>query len=178
MNITDVRVKLAPGPHGPAEAPVDDGAANRLLAFCAITIDACFVVRDLRLIRGSGGPFVAMPSRKITARCDDCGGKTPLRAKYCGECGAAQNGGPDEVAVDRDGRTKLHADVAHPINPSCRAMVHAEVLAAYERERSLAADPGYVCRFDEPESLAPPHRSRSGSPARATVGRRAFADGL
>ncbi|MCG3196435.1 MAG: septation protein SpoVG family protein [Candidatus Omnitrophica bacterium] len=37
---------------------------ERLLGYATITFDAAFVVRDLRLIRGTGGLFVAMPSRK------------------------------------------------------------------------------------------------------------------
>ena len=64
MEISDVRIKLV------------DAGAERLLAFCSITIDAAFVVRDLKLIGGPSGPFVAMPSRKLTGYCGSCGGKT------------------------------------------------------------------------------------------------------
>ena len=52
MEITEVRV--FPVTHR------DD----RLLGFATIILDDCFVVRDLRIIRGTGGYFVAMPSRK------------------------------------------------------------------------------------------------------------------
>ncbi len=37
---------------------------ERLLGYATITFEAAFVVRDLRLIRGTHGLFVAMPSRK------------------------------------------------------------------------------------------------------------------
>jgi stage V sporulation protein G len=37
---------------------------DRLKAYVAITIDNCFVVRDLKIIEGTGGLFVAMPSKK------------------------------------------------------------------------------------------------------------------
>jgi len=37
---------------------------ERLLAFATIILDSSFVVRDLRIIRGNTGLFVAMPSRK------------------------------------------------------------------------------------------------------------------
>jgi stage V sporulation protein G len=37
---------------------------ERLLAFATIILEASFVVRDLRIIRGNTGLFVAMPSRK------------------------------------------------------------------------------------------------------------------
>jgi stage V sporulation protein G len=50
MNITDVKVFL-----------VDE---DKLRAYVTITLDACFVVRDLKVIQGGGGLFVAMPAKK------------------------------------------------------------------------------------------------------------------
>ena len=50
LNITEVRVKLT------------EAKKNRLQAFCSITIDNDFVVRDLKVIEGHKGAFVAMPS--------------------------------------------------------------------------------------------------------------------
>ncbi len=40
---------------------------NKLRAFANITFDDCFVVRGLKVIEGSKGLFVVMPSRKIKA---------------------------------------------------------------------------------------------------------------
>ena len=37
---------------------------DRLKAYVAITFDRCFVVRDLKVINGNNGLFVAMPSKK------------------------------------------------------------------------------------------------------------------
>lgn len=37
---------------------------DRLKAYVTITIENCFVVRDLKIIQGPGGLFVAMPSKK------------------------------------------------------------------------------------------------------------------
>ncbi len=37
---------------------------DRLKAYVSITFDECFVVRDLKVIRGNDGLFVAMPSKK------------------------------------------------------------------------------------------------------------------
>ncbi|NIO41765.1 MAG: stage V sporulation protein G, partial [Burkholderiales bacterium] len=54
---------------------------DRLRAFCSITFDDCFVVRDLKIIEGNSGPFVAMPSRKLTSHCPECGSKNHLRAR-------------------------------------------------------------------------------------------------
>ena len=66
MEITEVRVKLMEEP------------GERLQAFCSITLDDAFVVRDLKIIEGATGPFVAMPSRKLTVRCPQCGYKNHL----------------------------------------------------------------------------------------------------
>ena len=38
---------------------------NKLCAFANITFDVCFVVRGLKVIEGSKGLFVVMPSRKV-----------------------------------------------------------------------------------------------------------------
>ncbi|MBK7843310.1 MAG: septation regulator SpoVG [Bdellovibrionales bacterium] len=50
MKITDVKV-----------FPVNE---ERLKAYVTITIDDCFVVRDLKVIKGNDGLFVAMPSKR------------------------------------------------------------------------------------------------------------------
>lgn len=50
MNISEVKV-----------FPVNE---DRLKAYVSITIDGCFVVRDLKIIQGTSGLFVAMPSKK------------------------------------------------------------------------------------------------------------------
>lgn len=52
MEVTEVRVFLA--------AEDDD----RLKAYVTVTFDNCFVVRDLKVIDGNTGLFVAMPSKK------------------------------------------------------------------------------------------------------------------
>ena len=41
--------------------PVDE---EKLKAYVTITFDNCFVVRDLKIINGKDGLFVAMPSKK------------------------------------------------------------------------------------------------------------------
>jgi len=37
---------------------------EKLKAYVTITFDDCFVVRDLKVIKGNNGLFVAMPSKK------------------------------------------------------------------------------------------------------------------
>lgn len=50
MDITDVKI-----------FPV---AEDKLRAYVTITLDGCFVVRDLKVISGAAGLFVAMPAKK------------------------------------------------------------------------------------------------------------------
>ena len=52
MEVTEVRVFLT---------EEDD---ERLRAYATVTFDNCFVVRDLKIISGTNGLFVAMPSKK------------------------------------------------------------------------------------------------------------------
>lgn len=135
MHITEVRIKLM------------DEPGERLRAFCSITFDDCFVVRDLKIIEGTSGLFVAMPSRKLTAHCGKCGMKNHLRANHCNQCGAKLN--ENRVIKDADGRTKLYADIAHPINSGCREMIQTRVVTEYEQEVERAKSPDYVSRYDE-----------------------------
>jgi stage V sporulation protein G len=135
VEITEVRIKLMEEP------------GERLKAFCSITFDDCFVVRDLKIIEGTSGPFVAMPSRKLTSHCQRCGMKNHLRAGYCNQCGAKQEEG--RAPKDADGRAKLYADIAHPINSDCREMIQERVIHEYFSEIELSKQPGYVSRYDD-----------------------------
>ena len=135
MEITEVRVKL-----------VED-TDDRLQAFCSITFDNCFVVRDLKIIEGSKGPFVAMPSRKMTAHCPRCHCKNHTRASYCNHCG---NKLKHHSSQERQGgMSKLYADIAHPINSECREMIQNSVLQEYQAELERSKQPGYSSRYDE-----------------------------
>jgi stage V sporulation protein G len=129
VNITEVRVKL-----------VSDNT-ERLKAFCSITLDSAFVIRDLKVIDGATGPFVAMPSRKLADRCPKCGSKNHLRARHCNDCGARLK--DDRAPRDSQGRVKLHADVAHPINTACRERIQQTVVEAYKKEIDASQRPDY-----------------------------------
>src|SRR5262245_4698469 len=120
---------------------------ERLKAFCSITFDNCFVIRDLKIIDGSNGPFVAMPSRKLTAHCPGCGMNNHLRAQYCNQCGKRLSDA--RAPKDLDGRAKLYADIAHPINSFCREMIQEVVVNEYFEEIERAKQPGYVSRYDD-----------------------------
>ncbi len=135
MEITEIRIKLMDDPQ------------DRLQAFCSITFDQCFVIRDLKIIQGTKGSFVAMPSRKLTDRCSRCSAKNHLRARFCSECGAKLR--DDRALKDDDGRAKLYADIAHPIHSDCREMIQRQVLLAFADELEKSKLPGYVCAYDD-----------------------------
>ena len=135
MEITEVRIKLMEEP------------GERLKAFCSITFDDCFVVRDLKIIEGANGPFVAMPSRKLTAHCGNCRSKNHLRAGYCNQCGTRLK--ENQAPRDEEGRAKLYADIAHPINTACREIIQQRVIAAFEEEKERSKLPGYVPSYDD-----------------------------
>ncbi len=137
MEITEVRIKLMEDP------------SDRLCAFCSITLDDCFVVRDLKIIQGAKGAFVAMPSRKLSDRCPKCHSKNQIRASFCNQCGVKLH--PERAYKDDAGRSKLYADIAHPINSSCRDMIQKRVIAAFDEELVRAKQAGYVCSYDDYE---------------------------
>jgi stage V sporulation protein G len=129
MEISEVRVKIV--------ANQDD----RLKAFCSMTLDNEFVIRDIKIIEGTGGLFVAMPSRKMSDHCPKCGGKNYLRAKFCTNCGTQLP--ENRVKPDPRGRMKLHADIAHPINVTCRRKIQESVVKAFHEELERSKQPGY-----------------------------------
>ncbi len=139
MEITEIRIKLM------------ESSEDRLRAFCSITIDACFVVRDLKIIDGTSGPFVAMPSRKLSGHCRRCHYKNHLRASYCNHCGVKLS---SESGNDFDSPQKLYADVAHPINSECREMIQNAVIEEFQAELSRSRQPGYRSRYDDDFDLA------------------------
>lgn len=137
MEITEIRIKLLD----------ERGENERLHAFCSITFDNWFVVRDLKIIEGPRGHFVAMPSRKLTDRCNRCSCKNHLRARFCNGCGGRLD--EDRALRVGEGRVKLHADIAHPIHAMARDAIQGEIIKAYDMEREKAKLPGYVCNYDE-----------------------------
>jgi len=142
MEISEVRVKLV------------DNKDDRLKAFCSVTMDNEFVVRDIKIIEGARGLFVAMPSRKMSDHCPKCGGKNHLRARFCNNCGATL---PENRArKDAKGRMRLHADIAHPINAECRRKIQEKVSTAFNEEVERSKQPGYTpVEMDTPDEDVP-----------------------
>ena len=111
------------------------------------------MVRDLKIIQGQRGHFVAMPSRKLTEKCARCSAKNEVRARYCSHCGAPL---PPVPEADPQGvRSRMFADIAHPINATCRDQIEKAVLAAFDEEKIRSQQPNYVCRYDDMDASMP-----------------------
>ena len=105
MEITEVRVSLR------------ESEGKRLKAYATITFDNSFVVRNIKVIEGNNGLFVAMPARKLKQFCPRCGKKIDAGSLFCCHCGAQLPPAPKE---SEEGRQATHQDLAHPINQQFR----------------------------------------------------------
>ena len=158
MHLTDIRIKLS------------DDQGNRLKAFCALTFDNTFVIRDVKLIDGNDGLFLAMPSRKLSDHCGRCGDKNHLRARFCNNCGGRldENRHQKHQNHPAQSRVKLHADIAHPINADCRHDIERRVINAFHDEIDRSRQPGYIAPSLDGEDMdfydvaAVPPRGHSG----------------
>jgi len=125
MEITEARVVLKDSPD------------KKLKAYATVTFDNSFVVRNIKIIEGTNGLFIAMPSRKIKQPCPKCNFKNELRSKYCNQCGSqlpVTSRPQDQEAVG--GAQLEHKDIAHPITQSFRESLQKKVLEAYEQEKT------------------------------------------
>lgn len=125
MEISEVRVVLKDSPD------------KKLKAYATVTFDNVFVVRNIKVIEGTSGLFIAMPSRKIKQSCPSCGFKNELRSKYCNQCGTQLPLTPRPGNQEAAGAAQLeHKDIAHPITQSFREYLQKRVLEAYEQEKA------------------------------------------
>lgn len=125
MEITEVRVALR------------EGSERRLKAYATLTFEDCFVVRNIKIIDGKSGLFVAMPSRKPKVGCGKCGFKGDLGNRFCTQCGDAMPAPADRMSGEGEGSdAQSHRDIAHPITAEFRQYLQQKVLEAYEAERA------------------------------------------
>ena len=126
MEITEVRISLSDTPH------------TRLKAYASVTFDRCFVVRNVKIIEGKNGLFVAMPSRKPKIVCGNCQAKNDFGSRFCNQCGRAigRDASHPPGAGDLDASEAMtHRDIVHPITMEFRQVLQKAVLDAYEAER-------------------------------------------
>jgi stage V sporulation protein G len=124
MEITEVRIALKDSPD------------KKLKAYATVTFDSAFVVRNIKVIEGTSGLFIAMPSRRIKQSCPKCGFKNELHSKYCNQCAGQL---PQSIKSEISGAVNLaqseHKDIAHPITQSFREYLQKSILGAYEQEK-------------------------------------------
>lgn len=127
MEVTEVRVFLKDSPD------------KKLKAYATVTFDNAFVVRNIKVIQGTGGIFIAMPSRKVKHPCAKCNFKNEVRSKYCNQCGAQL---PFVPAPESEAAAQAeHKDIAHPINQAFREALQKKILEAYEQEVKKGTPP-------------------------------------
>ncbi len=125
MEITEIKIFLK------------EGQDKKLKAYATLTLDNAFVVRNVKVIEGNKGLFVAMPSRKLKDPCPKCGFRNVVRSKFCNQCGASLPQIEPKPLVPGEDSTRQseHKDIAHPITAECREYIQKKVLDAYEIEK-------------------------------------------
>ena len=125
MEITEVRVFLKDSPD------------KKLKAYATVTFDNAFVVRNIKVIEGGGGLFIAMPSRKLKSPCPKCGFRNEVKSKYCNQCAAQLPAvvRPLSTEQETNGAQSEHRDIAHPITQTFRDYLQKKVLEAYEADK-------------------------------------------
>lgn len=149
MEITEVRIFLK------------EGQDRKLKAYATLTFDKAFVVRNVKIIEGTKGLFVAMPSRRLKESCPKCNFKNVVRSKYCNQCGAQlpMHIEPKPImSGDNRERQSEHRDIAHPITADFREYIQKKVLVAYEEENKRG-----------PSQSSQPSMSRSAGSSRGMM---------
>ena len=123
MDISEVRVFLKDSPD------------KKLKAYATVTFDNAFVVRNIKVIQGTSGVFIAMPSRKVKQPCPKCNFKNELRSKYCNQCGGQLPIQVRPITPEPINNSQSeHKDIAHPITQAFRELLQKKVLDAFEEE--------------------------------------------
>ncbi len=118
MQITEVKIR-----------PVKHCSKEKLRAFASIIFDNCFAVKEIKIIDGENGHFVAMPSRKAMSKCPKCYHRNASNSKFCNACG-------EEITISNKNKFDNHRifmDIAHPINVECREMIHKAIIDEYKK---------------------------------------------
>ncbi|MCM8765534.1 MAG: septation protein SpoVG family protein [Candidatus Omnitrophica bacterium] len=129
MEITEVRILLKN----------KDKTNRRLKAYATVTFDDVFVVRNIKVIEGREGLFVAMPSRKMQSLCPKCGHNNTIHSRFCNQCGQVLESQPVSPSRTPSERQAEHRDIAHPITQEFREYLQKKVLEAYEKEIKRSA---------------------------------------
>ncbi|MEW5894275.1 MAG: septation protein SpoVG family protein [Candidatus Omnitrophota bacterium] len=120
MEVTEIRIFIK------------EGQDKKLKGYSTVTFDNSFVVRNIKIIQGTTGVFIAMPSRKLKKPCGRCSFKNEIGSKYCNQCGV-ELPPVSEEDLAHDAKTD-HRDIAHPISQEFRDYLQSQILQAYQAE--------------------------------------------
>ena len=138
MEITEVRIFLKESPD------------KKLKSYATVTFDNAFVVRNIKVIQGNSGLFIAMPSRRLKTPCPKCGFRNELHSKFCNQCGAQLPQSFRPVSAETSTAQSEHKDICHPITQTFREYLQKKVLEAHDKEKSKAPVSGDLGSFREP----------------------------
>lgn len=124
MEITEVRISLR------------DNESKRLKAYATVTFDNSFVVRNIKVVEGNSGLFIAMPAKKVKMFCPRCGKRVDMESRYCNHCGTQLPPTPKEGFPNNK---NTHQDIAHPITQEFRDYLQKKILDAYYEEKSKSS---------------------------------------
>ncbi|MFP4472860.1 MAG: SpoVG family protein [Candidatus Omnitrophota bacterium] len=113
-----------------------EGQDKKLRAYATVTFDHEFVVRNIKIIQGTSGMFVAMPSRKMKFSCPRCRFKNEVGSKFCNQCGGTITAATEEGEA-RDAKAD-HRDIAHPITQKFRHYLQSEIFQAFDRDHPIS----------------------------------------
>ena len=131
MEITEIRVFIK------------EGQDKKLKAYTTVTFDSAFVVRNIKIIQGSSGLFIAMPSRKLKFPCPKCSFKNEVGSKFCNQCGGVVPLQDKPVsASDIDAKSE-HRDIAHPVTQQFREYLQNKILEVYKKECGKQPSSGF-----------------------------------
>ncbi|MFH0855346.1 MAG: SpoVG family protein [Candidatus Omnitrophota bacterium] len=121
-----------------AKVALKDSPDKKLKAYATVTFDNVFVVRNIKVIEGTSGLFIAMPSRKVKQPCPKCNYKNESRSKYCNQCASSLPQGftSTERMEDSSSVQLEHKDIAHPITQAFREYLQKRILEAYGQEKA------------------------------------------
>jgi len=120
MEITEIRVFLKESPD------------KKLKAYTTVTFDNVFVIRNIKVIQGANGLFIAMPSRKVKSPCPKCNFKNEVGSRFCNQCGTSLPQASNDSEV-HDSKSE-HRDIAHPVTQQFRDYLQKQILDAYHAE--------------------------------------------
>ena len=131
MEITEIRVFIK------------EGQDKKLKAYTTVTFDNVFVVRNIKIIQGASGLFIAMPSRKLKFPCPKCSFKNEVGSKFCNQCGGSVPLQDKPVsATDIDAKSE-HRDIAHPVTQQFREYIQDKILEIYKKESGKQPGSGF-----------------------------------